>query len=57
MCIVIKNKDFKNFCEEYKKQNPGFYRKWCPSPLWPILFQKMTKDGFKTIAQTEPPPR
>ena len=48
--------NFDQWCRDYEKKNPGFlYRKFRPSPLWPILFQKGINGKFITIAQTEAP--
>lgn len=50
--------NFDQWCRDYKKANPGFYRKFRPSPLWPILFQRLVEGEYITIAKsTTPEPR
>lgn len=54
MAKVI-DKGFDQWCRDYERQNPGFYRKFRPSESWPILFERLEGDRFITIAQTPPP--
>jgi len=49
------SQNFDQYCKDYEKANPGHYRKFRPSPLWPILFQRLVEGEYVTIAQTEAP--
>jgi len=53
--VKVIDKGFDEWCRSYERQNPGFYRKFRPSELWPILFQRLEGGKFKTIAQTPTP--
>lgn len=55
MAKVI-DEGFDEWCRRYEAANPGFfYRKFRPSPNWPILFQVSENGGYRTIAQTPAP--